>query len=35
MGEIKRTYSKEFKMEVVKMYLEEGKTSYQISKELN
>ncbi|KJD43158.1 transposase [Paenibacillus terrae] len=35
MGKIKKTYSQEFKLEIVKMYLEEGKTSYQLSKNLN
>jgi transposase len=35
MGTIKKTYSQEFKYEVVKMYLEEGETSYQLSKNLN
>ena len=34
MGKIKRTYSQEFKFEVVKMYLEEGRTSYELSKSL-
>lgn len=34
MGQIKKTYSQEFKYEVVKMYLEEGRTSYELSKSL-
>lgn len=32
MGKIRRTYSQEFKFEVVKMYLVEGQSSTEISK---
>jgi transposase len=34
MGQIKKTYSQEFKYEVVKMYVEEGRSSYELSKSL-
>ena len=34
MGQVRKTYSQDFKYEVVKMYLEEGRTSYELSKSL-
>lgn len=35
MGQIRKTYSQEFKYETVKMYVEERKTSTELSKSLN
>lgn len=35
MGQIRKTYTQDFKYQVVKMYAEEGKSSYELSRNLD